>query len=309
MIVTVTLNPAIDISYRVNNFKINKGHRVENGIKTAGGKGLNVSRVLKQLGENPLCLGFLGGQNGEWIKRHIGNEGLEESFTQIREETRTCLAFLDEENSTQTELMEKGPMVAEEDINNFSEKYKHLLEEATMVIASGSLPAGLSVDFYREIAEKAKESNVPFILDTSGISLELAIEGKPFLIKPNKDEICQFAKRSDLSFQEMIDVAREICNKGVDYVLISLGADGAVFVGSDTTLRAEIPVISVVNPVGSGDSMVAGMAFALHNHYDIEECLKWACACGISNALQETTGKIDPELVGDLLTKIKVTPL
>ncbi|MBS4206042.1 1-phosphofructokinase [Lederbergia citrea] len=309
MIVTVTLNPAIDVSYRVPRFQIDKGHRVENGSKTAGGKGLNVSRVLKQLGSEPLCTGFLGGGSGAWIEKKLIDEELKHSFVQIDEETRTCLAMIDEHGGTQTELMEKGPVVNEQEIEKFQVSFKHLLEEATMVVASGSLPAGLPPDFYREIGEWARAANIPFLLDTSGKSLELGVEGKPFLIKPNKEELCQYTGKSDLTFQEMIDAAKGICAKGVEYVLISLGAEGALLVGHAITLRAEIPVVSVINPVGSGDSMVAGMAFALHNHYDSVECLRWACACGISNALQATTGTIDPQVVRKLLSQIKISTL
>ena len=309
MIVTVTLNPAIDVSYHVSNFQIDKGFRVENGSKTAGGKGLNVSRVLKELGSEPLCTGFLGGQSGAWIQSELDQQGLDHSFVLIKEETRTCLAMIDDIHGTQTELMEKGPVVTEQEIEKFQMAFGDLLKEATMVVASGSMAAGMPPDFYRQIGELARAENIPFLLDTSGKSLEFGIEGKPFLIKPNEEELCQYTGKSEMSLDEMIDAAKEICSKGVQFVLISLGAEGAVLVGNDTILRAEIPVIPVVSPVGSGDSTVAGMAYALQNGFELEECLRWACASGMANAMEATTGTVQKKVVRELLSEIKVTAL
>ncbi|MBS4197399.1 1-phosphofructokinase [Lederbergia citri] len=309
MIVTVTLNPAIDISYRVNNFKINKGHRVENGNKTAGGKGLNVSRVLKQLGEHPHCLGFLGGSNGKWIKRQLEIEGLEGSFTQIKEETRTCLAFIDEENSTQTELMEKCPTVSEEEKEEFLETYQQQFKKATLIIASGSLPSWLDSSFYKDMSKLAKEQNIPFILDTSGEPLKLGIEGNPFLIKPNQEELTQFAGKELKTMEDMVEVAIRICNQGVQNVLLSLGEGGAILVRKDVILKANIPSIPVVNPVGSGDSMIAGMAYSINNNLVLEECLRMACACGMANAMEEKTGFVQSQMIKQLLKEINITSI
>ncbi|MBS4198201.1 1-phosphofructokinase [Bacillus sp. FJAT-49732] len=309
MIITVTLNPAIDISYRVNNFNINKGHRVENGLKTAGGKGLNVSRVLKQLGEQSLCLGFLGGQNGKWIKKRLEMDGMEQSFTTITEETRTCLAIIDEDHSTQTELLEKGPNVSEEEKERFLETFNQQLKKAKLIIASGSLPLGLEPSFYKEICKLVKEENIPFFLDTSGESLKLGIEGSPFLIKPNQEELSQFAGKELMKIEEMVEVAVKICNQGVQNVLLSLGENGAMLVRKDTILKADIPTIPVVNPVGSGDSMIAGMAYSINNGFDLKESLRMACACGMANAMEAKTGFVQPEIIKQLLSEINITTL
>lgn len=309
MIVTITFNPAIDISYRSQNFQINQGHRVDNGQRTAGGKGINVSRVLKQLGHKPLCTGFLGGHSGSWIKERLSEESLDHEFVEISGDTRTCIAILDEQHRTQTELLEKGPHVTEDEKEMFLKEFSNLLKEATLIIASGSLPRGLPADIYRIIGEMAQSANIPFILDTSGEALKLSIEGKPFLIKPNKEEICQYAGKQDLTLEEMITEAKKICSSGIKYVLISLGAEGAILVGNNTILHAKIPEIPVVNPVGSGDSMVAAMAYALQKQYSLEECLRWACACGMSNAMEDVTGTINLDVVQKLLDQIEISVL
>lgn len=309
MIVTVTLNPAVDVSYQAARFQIDHGHRVEAGRKTAGGKGLNVSRVLSQLGEQPLCTGFIGGKNGEWLENKLNEEGLQHAFVSVNGETRTCIAILDEENNTQTELMEKGPVITAEEQEEFEEVFENLLGETSLVIASGSLPAGLPLSFYKELCQWAKSANIPVILDTSGGALVSGIEGKPFLIKPNKEELCQYKNQSDLTLDEMIGAAREICSKGVEYVLISMGAEGALLVGKETLLKADIPTIKVVNAVGSGDSTVAGMAYALKEGLEISECLKWACACGMSNAMEIETGTVQKQIVEELIEQITIRNL
>ncbi|MBS4197711.1 1-phosphofructokinase [Lederbergia citri] len=309
MIITITLNPAIDVSYQSHHFQLNKVQRVANGSKTAGGKGLNVSRVLKQLGCEPLCTGFLGGHSGSWIKSRLNQEGLDHSFIEINEETRTCLAIIDNQYGTQTELLEEGPFITIAEKDKFLSEFSKMLEKAKLITASGSLPKGIPLDIYSEISEMANASNVPFILDTSGKALEYGIQGRPFLIKPNKEELCQYVGKQELTMDEMIDAAKKICETGVQYVLVSLGKEGALLVGHDTVLLAEIPEIPVINPVGSGDSMLAGMAYALKNQYDFKTCLKWACACGMSNAMEAKTGEIHLHKVQELLTKIDVTVL
>ena len=309
MIITITLNSAIDVSYHPQNFQVNQVHRVENGSKTAGGKGLNVSRVLKQLGCEPLCTGFLGGHSGSWIKKRLKQEGLEHSFIEISGETRTCLAFLDNQYGTQTELLEEGPFITIVEKDTFLSEFSKMLEKADLITASGSLPKGIPLDIYSEIGEMANASNVPFILDTSGKALELGIQGRPFLIKPNREELCQYVGRQELTLDEMITAAKKICAKGVQYVLVSLGKEGALLVGRDTVLVAKIPEITVVNPVGSGDSMLAGMAYALKNQYNLKNSLKWACACGMSNAMGAKTGEIQLQMVHELLSEIDVSVL
>ncbi|CAM4177597.1 1-phosphofructokinase [Lederbergia lenta] len=309
MIVTVTLNPAIDVSYRVPNFQMDQGHRVENGNKTPGGKALNVSRVLKEIGSAPLCTGFLGGQSGVWIQKQLDEQEIEHSFVTIKEETRTCLAMIDEKSGTQTELMEIGPVVKNEEIEKFKVSFQHLLKEATMVVASGSLPSGVPVSFYQEIGALTREANIPLLLDTSGEPLKFGIEGKPFLIKPNQTELSQYTGKVESTLEEMIEAAKAICSQGVQYVLLSLGAEGAVLIGEDVIWQAKVPRITAVSPVGSGDSMVAGMAYALQKKYDLDECLRWACACGLANALESTTGMVQTEIVQQYLPEIKVTAL
>ena len=307
--ITITLNPAIDVSYHLEQFAIDKGYRVENGRKTAGGKGLNVSRVLNILGENPVCTGLLGGSNGEWIRTQLDKQRLQDQFLPIQGETRTCLAILDDSAGTQTELLEKGPTIEEKEATAFLSYFTEALDQTKYVIASGSLPAGLPVDFYCQLAQLAKERDVRFVLDTSGEALRKGIEGQPFLIKPNDEELCAYAKQSSLTIDEMIAVAKQLCTNGVGNVLLSLGKDGALLINEHQVIKASIPTVEAINPVGSGDSMLAGMTHALQQGKSLEDALAWACACGTANAMEAQTGFVQLNHVHDLLTKIQITTI
>ncbi|PLS05346.1 1-phosphofructokinase [Neobacillus cucumis] len=307
MIATVSLNPSIDVRYSLPVFQIGQIHRAASIDKTAGGKGLNVSRVLSQLGMKVSCTGFLGGKNGEWIADRLQDSMLENRFIPIKGETRSCLAILTEDG--QTEILEQGPYISEDERKLFLEIYDSILEEADYIVASGSLPTGLEQSFYQLLADRAKQKGRYFLLDTSGIGLAQGIQGKPFLIKPNKEEFCKLIGKSHIELDEMMEYAQEICKNGVEYLLLSMGKEGALLVSKSRILKADIPVIKAMNPVGSGDSMLAGFTFAHSKEYSLEEVLKWACACGMSNAASEKTGSINPLEVQQFINLIKVVEI
>lgn len=304
MIATVSLNPSIDVRYNIPVFQVGQIHRAASIDKTAGGKGLNVSRVLSQLGIKVSCTGFLGGKSGEWIADRLQESMLVNRFTPIKGETRSCLAILTEDG--QTEILEQGPYISKNERKLFLEIYDSILDEADYVVASGSLPAGLEQSFYQILADRAKQKGRYFLLDSSGIGLAQGIQGKPFLIKPNKEEFCNLIGNYDIKFKEMLEHAKEICRSGVEYLLLSLGKDGALLVSKSRILKADIPVIKALNPVGSGDSMLAGFTFAHSKEYPLEDVLKWSCACGMSNAASEKTGSINLLEVQQFINLIKV---
>jgi tagatose 6-phosphate kinase len=307
MIATVTLNPAIDIRYNLSGFQKGQVNRVSSLDKTIGGKGLNVSRVLSQLGADVICTGFLGGKSGEWIADQLSHGKLIDRFVAIEGETRSCLAILSE--NEQTEILEKGPYLLENEIAAFLEIYESILEKAEYVIVSGSLPRGIEADFYQILAEKANRKRKYLLMDASGIVLEKGITGKPFLIKPNMEEFKQLVGLEHLTIDQMIRHAKSICRNGVQYVLLSLGQEGAILVSNAIILQASIPKVKVINPVGSGDSMLAGFTYAHSKGFLIESALKWACACGISNAVSEKTGSINISQVNRFAEDIKVIEL
>jgi len=307
MIATVTCNPAIDIRYNLPFFQLDEVNRVSNVDKTAGGKGLNVSRVLSQLGAKVTCTGFLGGKSGEWITEQFPKWGFINQFVPIQGNTRFCLAI--ESSEGHTELLEQGPTIVENEREEFLRNFDGILETNQYVVVSGSLPNGLSSDFYRQLALKANQKGKFLLLDSSNEALEQGIQGNPFLIKPNKEELCKLIGKKNASLEEMMLHARAICQKGIKFVLLSLGKQGALLISSGRVLQANIPTLTSVHQVGSGDSMLAGFTFAHSKGYSIEEVLKWACACGMSNAASERTGEIDLSQVHYFLNFIEVKEL
>lgn len=302
MILTITLNPAIDVRYKIDKFEINNVFRGKSH-KTAGGKGLNVSRVLQLLGERVEASGFLGGNSGEWISSKIQEDGIIDSFIKTNSETRTCIAILD--NDTQTEILEPGQKVLQEDVNKFLEFFRKNINKYETICISGSVPEGVQEDIYEIICELAKDKKV--LLDTSGKFLINGIKGQPYLIKPNREELENLLGRELLSFEELLKGAKEIKSKGCKNLLLSLGKDGAIFINeNEEVFKINIPKIEVKNPVGSGDSSIAGFAYGLNNRKSMDEILKLSMACGISNAMIEGTGIIDLDTVKDLLEKITI---
>ncbi|PGM59291.1 1-phosphofructokinase family hexose kinase [Bacillus sp. AFS053548] len=307
MIATITLNPAIDIRYNLPDFHLDGVNRVTAVDKTAGGKGLNVSRVLSQLGANVTCTGFLGGKSGEWIADQLPNYNLINRFVGIKGETRFCLVI--ESKEGHTEILEQGPEILENEREEFLKNFDTIIESNNYIVGSGSLPYGIDSDFYRDLIEKTKQKGKYFLLDSSGESLAHGIKGKPFLIKPNREEFCKLIGLNQLSIEDMIWYAQDICQKGTQYVLLSLGKEGALLVSKDVTLQAVIPALTDVHQVGSGDSMLAGFTFAHSKGYSIEDILKWSCACGISNAASERTGSVELTKVQHYFNLIKVKEL
>ena len=189
MIVTVTMNPSIDISYPLEKMKLDTVNRTDQVSKTAGGKGLNVTRVIHDLKGDVLATGVLGGFHGAYISEELKKAGIKQAFTTIQEESRDSIAILHEGN--QTEILEAGPTVSEAEQRAFLENFQQLVKEAEIVTISGSLAKGLPLNFYQRLVQLAEEQGVKVLVDTSGESLRqvLAGEHKPFLIKPNLEEL------------------------------------------------------------------------------------------------------------------------
>lgn len=306
MITVITFNPAIDRFYKVDKFEKGFVHRANFVNPTPGGKGINVAKVLKKLGNNPTCLGFLGGYNGEYIKEKIKNIGIVDEFTKIDGETRICLNIVDE-NKTSTEVLEKGPSVTSEDIESFEKKLREVLKDTKILIASGSLIEGLPIDYYKKLGYICRENNVKFILDASSKVLELALDENVYLIKPNNDELKALTQIEINSKEDAINAGKILLKKGVENICISMGKDGMILLNSDSIYNVEIPGIDIVNTVGSGDASIAGFAHGLINGYEIEDCLRLSNACGMSNALYIDTGRVEVDDIKVFTNEMKVS--
>ncbi|HFI0445982.1 TPA: tagatose-6-phosphate kinase [Streptococcus suis] len=307
MILTITLNPSVDIAYQLSQFQLDSVNRVEKVQKTAGGKGLNVTRVLKQIGEDVLATGFIGGELGNDVKNQLYQNHIKSSFVEISGETRNCIAILHE--GQQTEILEQGPTIQEHEALNFIEHLRNLLSKVEVVVISGSLPKGLESDYYVKIVELCKKFDVAVVLDCSGEALKKVLESKekPTVIKPNTEELSQLIG-SDVTDenQELQSVLSSQMFQGIEWIVVSLGAKGAFAKHKDKFYRVRIPKIDVVNPVGSGDSTVAGIAASLAHALPDVELLKNANILGMLNAQEEQTGYVNLEHSKELYSQIEV---
>ncbi|MFA9492847.1 tagatose-6-phosphate kinase [Streptococcus sp. E17BB] len=307
MILTITMNPSVDVAYLLERLVLDKVNRVPNARKTAGGKGLNVTRVLAEVGDQVLASGCLGGRLGDYIEDNLP-ENVESAFFRIAGETRNCVAILHDDGQ-QTEILEAGPTLSEQETQDFLRHFEQLLDKTAVVVLSGSLPAGLPTDYYVRLVNLAQQAGKPVVLDCSGASLEAVLwsEHKPTVIKPNNDEL------SDLlgievtkDIDQLKTVLQDDLFAGIEWIVVSLGAGGAFAKHGDKFYRVTIPKIDVVNPVGSGDSTVAGIASAIFHQESDQDLLKKANVLGMLNAQEEMTGHVNMANYDKLYQQLKV---
>lgn len=307
MILTLTLNPSVDISYPLEQFYLDTVNRVTKTSKTAGGKGLNVTRVLSEFGEEVLASGFLGGALGQFIEEQLTEGQIDQSFLKIKGETRNCIAILHE--GQQTEILEQGPTIDKKEAEDYKTHLLKLFKRANVIAMSGSLPKGLNTNYYADIVKLANEQGLPTILDSSGQSLKevLLSEDKPTVIKPNIDELSQLL---NYQVKENIEDLKEAVSKpifnGIEWIIVSLGSKGAFAKHHQTFYKVNIPKIEVVNPVGSGDSTVAGIASGLVHQQSDKDLLKKANAFGMLNAMEHQTGHINVDKFNEIFKQIEV---
>lgn len=308
MIITHTFNPSIDITYNVEQLQLGNVHRPVQTIKNAGGKGLNVSKVLLQLGADLKAHTYLGGENGQWIERQLNEIGIPTIATHIKGSTRQCIAIND--GSKQTEILEQGPEISHDEqhdyLDNFQKNHNHI----DVMAISGSTPTlqgNTSTDHVKSILESSGDSYN--ILDIRASELIDILEAKApvHCIKPNEEEFKTLLNESSLNDKKIYNLlkAHTLFN-GLD-VFVTLGDKGAIVKLKDKIYKAEIPEITAENSVGSGDATVAGIAFGMEKFYnENEKIIRLALSCGMSNATQKETGHINPEQAQEFANKIKV---
>ncbi len=306
-ILTITLNPAIDVRYSIENFILGNVNRTKEIEKNAGGKGINVSRIINILGGDILATGIIGGFTGKLFLKKLNEHSIKNNFLESDYETRTCIAIVDKNIDGITEILESGKGDLEVS-NNFKEKFSKILQDDSIKIicASGSLLKGIDPLMYNTLIEKSNKKGVKFILDTSGETLLAGIEAKPFLIKPNKEELEFILNRKLETEVDIINAGKELIHKGAQNVMITLGGSGALLVTADKIYKGTFPKVTIKNTVGSGDSTVGGFAYALSQDRTLPECFKLGIACGTTNAMLDTTGTIDMDILKDILPKIKI---
>ncbi|MGN0324049.1 MAG: 1-phosphofructokinase family hexose kinase, partial [Oliverpabstia sp.] len=241
MILTVTMNAAIDKRYVVKCFEEGQVNRVTTCTYTPGGKGLNVSKPASIAGAEVVATGFVGGHAGDYIVDSLKNFGIKSEFYHMNEESRSCINIWNEEKREQTEFLEPGFTVSEEDFDKFMDKFEKLILQADVVAISGSLPKGLDGTAYQRMVKAVKDAGKKVILDTSGKLLEMGIMAKPTMVKPNIDEIRMLTGSHCDTREELVEAAQKIHGAGIEVVVISLGGEGSVLVCDNGVYRAVVP--------------------------------------------------------------------
>ncbi len=294
MILTITANPSVDMSYQLDEFNIDGVTRTDKVIKHAGGKGIHVGYVLHDLGEEVVHSGFVGGKLGEFIEEGLEEKGQKAKFIKIKEPTRNCLAILHE--GKQTEILEAGPTISQAERDEFINKLDEISKGCKVISMSGSLPKGLDASFYEEIIAYGKSHDKFVAVDTSGKTLKDVVNAKikPNLIKPNETEVADLLGE-EITKDNIKEALGKAPLKDIEYVIVSLGSEGAVVKAGDRIFKASVPKVTAINPVGSGDSSLAGAIFAIAKGKDPREVIKTSMTCGLLNVLTEEIAHIEIE--------------
>lgn len=280
MIYALTLNPAIDYVINVPGFEEGKLNKTTKEYKFPGGKGINVSRVLAQLGVQSRNLGFIGGFTGTFIEEQLINHGLQNEFIHVSGDTRINIKLKGEE---ETEINGLGPSITQNDLDDLTVQISSLTPEDWLIL-SGSLPMGVPKDIYVTLSKMAHEQHVPFVVDISDESLFDVLKYKPSLIKPNEHELADLYNVEFKTIEDMLPYGEKLVQQGARNVIISMGANGAVLFNETGIYRAKGLTGTLVNSVGSGDSVVAGFVSQLSQGSDAVTAFKTGIACGSATA-------------------------
>ncbi|MCD8804061.1 1-phosphofructokinase [Staphylococcus warneri] len=280
MIYTVTFNPSIDYVMFVDDFKIDGLNRAQDTNKFAGGKGINVSRVLKTLGVDSTALGFAGGFPGDFIAQTLKDSDIHTDFVQVDEDTRINVKL---KTGQETEVNAQGPNVTDAQFQSLLNQIKETTDNDTVIVA-GSVPKSIPNDAYAQIAKITRQTGAQLVVDAEKDLVETVLEYQPLFIKPNKDELEVMFNTSVKNDENVIKYAKQILEKGAQSVIVSLGGDGAIYVDHQQSIKAVNPTGEVINTVGSGDSTVAGMVAGLATGLSVQDAFKQAVASGTATA-------------------------
>ncbi|MFD8911140.1 1-phosphofructokinase family hexose kinase [Streptomyces sp. NPDC059575] len=303
MILTVTLNTALDITYRVRSLRPHTSHRVSDVAERPGGKGVNVARVLAALGHEVTVTGFAGGATGGVLRdRLAGTAGLTDALVEVAGPTRRTIAVVDERTGDTTQLNEPGPQISPAEWAAFLRAYDQLLGSASAVALSGSLPPGVPVGAYAGLIRVARSAGVPVLLDTSGEPLRRGVAARPDLVKPNAVELAELT-----GSHEPLRATRDARRRGAHAVVASLGPEGLLAATPEGHWRATPPTPLRGNPTGAGDAAVAGLLSGLVEHLPWPARLTRAVALSAAAVLAPAAGEFDRAAYDELCGRIEVT--
>jgi 1-phosphofructokinase family hexose kinase len=312
VIVTVTLNSALDRTLTVANFQSGGRNRCSDALSLPGGKGVNVARALMRLGEPVIATGLAGGRTGTAIIEQLTDEGILNDFVRIKDESRTSTAVIDPNGGQQTEINELGPEVSKAEVGILLDKIRYLSRGADFFVFAGSLPMGVEADFYADVVRELRGRGILAALDTSGPPLKAALGADPSIVSPNTREAEEIVGHEFTDDEDFAMAAQTLVEMGAETALVH-DADGCVArlippeERTAITYHAHLAARDAVSTVGSGDALLAGYIAGLTRGDDPVACLALAVACGAANALQLGAGVFDLDDVAALRRQVRVT--
>ncbi|ALS01385.1 1-phosphofructokinase [Enterococcus silesiacus] len=300
MIYTVTLNPSIDYIVHVEGLKLGDLNRMTNDFKLPGGKGINVSRILKRIQAESTALGFLGGFTGNFISDWLTKEQIQTNFTMVQEDTRINIKLKSE---TETEINGLGPAISNEEMQDLKQALSAISSD-DVVVLSGSTPATLRTGFYEELIQIIKDKEADFVIDTTGKDLLNALPQKPLLIKPNNHELAELFGVEFQTMEDILPFGERLLEDGAQHVIISMAGDGALLFTKNGIYRSNVLKRPLKNSVGAGDSMIAGFVGTFAKNNDPIEAFKWGVACGSATAFSDDLASTD--LINELISEVEI---
>jgi len=312
MIITVTLNAALDRSLTVPTLQLGQRHRASDVLTLAGGKGINVARALKRLDHPVVATGLAGGRTGTRIVEQLTEESILNDFVRIRQESRTSTLVVDPTSGTQTEINEWGPKVTETELEMLLDKVRYLSRSAEAVVFAGSLPRGVGDGFYADAVRELNRRGARVALDTEGEPLRLGLEAEPWLVSPNQHEAEQLVGQELFDEEDFLMALDTIAELGARNVHITV-EDGCFALGREERLvrryRAVTPRLEPVSVVGAGDAFLAQWLNAVLDGASSEDALRLASAAGAASVLDVGAGRFDPAEARRLLRAVEVHEL
>lgn len=304
MIYTLTLNPALDYFLVFDSFVEGDLNTPKETYKLPGGKGINVSKILKNFNTESICLGFIGGFTGEFIRDTLNHDGLNTKFFNVKEDTRINIKI--NNNGLESEIAGTSPIVSKENLQELLNFLKTNLKTNDILVLSGSVPISITPFIYADIIENIPE-DVKVVLDTRGLPFEFALKKGVFLIKPNRDEINEFFKSNFSTTEELITAGKKLQSMGAQNVLISLGSKGSIFITEEDIFMSGVPKGTLISSNGSGDSMIGGFIYGLNSSLPLKECYKIGVAAGSATAFSKGLATFDT--MENLLKDIEIIKL
>jgi tagatose 6-phosphate kinase len=309
MILCIGTTPAVQRVMFFGKLRLDAVNRSHRTLEGAAGKAINVAKVLKVLGENPLATGFLGGVRGEQIRQVLESKGIDANFVSVAAPTRECVTVIDESAGSITELVQESAGVTAADYESLRGLIAKRLPECRAIVMSGTLAPGGKPDFYAECVKSARQAGVLSLVDAQGPPLLAALAAHPGLIKPNRSELAATVGGTLGDEATLIEAMRQVQQRGAERVVVTAGAQPTLALEGERLWRIFPPRITAVNPIGSGDSFTAGLVARLLRGDDLGEAARWGAAAGAANALSPMPGELEVADLDRLAAQVVVERL